>query len=123
MATTTHLGLTKPLGTDKVRVETLNGNWDVLDDAVFARIQGAAKTVTLPVAGWSATAKTNAVTVTGVGASDAVIVSPAPDSWAAYSKAGVRCTAQAAGALTFTCNSIPTVALTVQVLILKGVTG
>lgn len=123
MATTTHLGLTKPLGTDKVSVATLNANWDAVDEAVFARILGAAKTVTLTVAGWSATAKTNTVTVTGLGASDTVVVSPAPASWADYASAGVRCTAQAAGSLTFTCNAIPTAALTVQVLILKGVTG
>lgn len=121
MATTTHLGLTKPLGTDKVSVETLNGNWDKVDAAVFACVQAATATVTLAVAGWSD--KAQSATVTGLGASDTVVASPAPASWADYTSAGVRCTAQAAGSLTFTCNTVPTAALTVQVLILKGVTG
>lgn len=123
MATTTHLGLVKPLGTDKVSVETLNANWEKIDQAWGGRVTCATATVTLEVSDWSATEKTQTATVTGLGADDTVIVSPAPGSWAAYNKAGVRCTAQAANALTFACDAVPSEALTVNVLIFKGVAG
>ena len=74
------------------------------------------KTGSLTVAGWSGSAQV--LSVTGVTSSSCVIVAPAPDSLEAYAAAGVRCTAQASGKLTFTCQSVPTAALTVNVAIL-----
>ena len=73
-------------------------------------------TATLTVAGWSSNAQT--VTVSGVTASNTVFVSADAASMSAYGAAGVKCTAQAAGKLTFTCDSVPEAALTVNVTIL-----
>ena len=75
-----------------------------------------AVSVTLPVAGWSN--KTQTVNVDGVTANNAVQVASAPATIKEYGAAGLVCTAQAAGKLTFTCDSVPEVALTVNVIIL-----
>lgn len=84
------------------------------------RLTNAATTpATMPeltVGGWSSNTQT--VTVTGVTASNIVIVSPAPASAADYAAAGIVCTAQAADSLTFTCDTVPTNAITVNVVIL-----
>ena len=74
-------------------------------------------TATLTVAGWSSLKQT--VSVSGVTADNDVVVAPAPASNDAYYEAGVLCTAQAAGKLTFTCKEVPTVPLTVNVIILR----
>lgn len=73
-------------------------------------------TASLAVASWSSKAQT--VSVSGVTASNTVIVVPAPASNTAYNNAQVYCSAQAAGKLTFKCTTTPTAALTVNVLIL-----
>ena len=75
-----------------------------------------ATTGTLTIANWSSNTQT--INVTGVTASNNVIISPAPASQAAYTAAGVLCTAQGAGILTFTCTSTPASDLTVNVLIM-----
>lgn len=72
--------------------------------------------VTLAVASWADNAQT--VSAAGVTASNTVIVAPAPASQEAYAAAGVKCTAQAAGTLTFICEEAPEAALTVNVVIL-----
>lgn len=74
------------------------------------------KSATLTVAGWSSNIQT--VSVAGMTASVNIIVTAAPDSYIAYADAGVHCTAQGAGTLTFTCEETPTEALTANVLIL-----
>lgn len=71
---------------------------------------------TLAVADWSSNTQT--VNVTGVTASNIVFVSPAPASAADYAAAGIVCTAQGSGTLTFTCTTVPTNAITVNVVIL-----
>lgn len=74
--------------------------------------------VTLAVASWSATDKTQTVSVSSVLASETaqcVTCAPKASDQEAYLAAGVRCTAQAAGELTFTAETIPTEALTVYV--------
>lgn len=73
-------------------------------------------TASLVVADWSSNTQT--VNVTGVTASNNVIVAPAPASQADYTAAGIICTAQGAGTLTFTCTTVPSSAITVNVLIL-----
>ena len=75
-------------------------------------------TVTLTVAGWNADAKTQTVSVAGVTATANCIITAAPDSYMAYAEAGVRCTAQGAGTLTFACETVPTADVTANVLIL-----
>lgn len=73
-------------------------------------------TASLVVANWSSNTQT--VNVTGVTASNNVIVAPAPASQADYTAAGIICTAQGAGTLTFTCTTVPSSAITVNVLII-----
>lgn len=82
--------------------------------------QTKAKTLilSLTTAGWSATNKTQSVTTNGVTTSNVVIVSPAATSQDAYGAAGVKCTAQATNRLTFTCDTVPTEALSVNIVIL-----
>lgn len=72
--------------------------------------------VSLSASDWSNMAQT--VIVGGVTANSTVVVTPAPASHATYCEAGIYCSAQENGALTFMCNSAPSVALTVNVLIL-----
>ena len=74
----------------------------------------ATTTVTLASTGWSSSTYT--ASVTGVTASNTVIVSPDPASYADYVAAGIYCSAQAAGTLTFTCTTTPTSAITVNVV-------
>lgn len=57
------------------------------------------------------------VNVTGVTANSIVWVSPAPASFDVYTTAGVYCSAQGAGTLTFTSSKTPTADMTVNVVI------
>ena len=84
----------------------------------LASYQAKAKThsATLAAASWSS--KQQTVSVEDVTTSNIVIVSPAPASILAYTESTVRCTAQGAGTLTFTCTDVPTGDLVVNVLIL-----
>ena len=74
--------------------------------------------VTLRASGWNANAKTQTVSVAGVTATANCIITAAPDSYMTYAKAGVRCTAQGAGTLTFACETVPTANVAANVLIL-----
>ena len=74
--------------------------------------------VTLPASGWNANTKTQTVSVSGVTATGNLIITAAPDSYMAYAEAGVRCTAQGAGTLTFACETVPTDNVAANVLIL-----
>ena len=79
-----------------------------------------ARTLTLSAAGWDSDAKTQTVTCSGVSADETaqlITVTPALASQSAYLEAGIRCTAQAANALTFTATTVPTEALTVYAAI------
>ena len=74
--------------------------------------------VTLTASGWNANAKTQTVSVSGVTATGNLIITAAPNSYMAYTKAGVRCTAQGAGTLTFACETVPTDNVVANVLII-----
>ena len=83
-------------------------------------IKPKAVAVTLPAASWDTAAKTQTVSVAGVLADEtkqAITPTPTPASWEAAGLAGVRCSAQAVGKLTFVCSTVPTVDLTYHVLI------
>lgn len=75
--------------------------------------------VVLTAAGW--TDKQQTVAAAGVTADNLVIPGPDPaaDNYAAYTESGVRCIAQAADTLTFTCEEAPAVDLTVNVAVFK----
>ena len=72
--------------------------------------------VSLTVADWAN--KEQMVSVTGVTASNKVFVSPSPASYLDYANAQIRATAQGAGTLTFTCETVPENAVGVNVVIL-----
>ena len=71
--------------------------------------------VSIPTSAWSGTTAT--VNVTGVTASNDVIVAPAPASTTAWASAGIYCSAQGAGTLTFTCSTAPSEAVTANVMV------
>jgi len=73
-------------------------------------------TASLGTSGWSSNTRT--INVAGVTTSNNVIVVPAPSSAASYAAAGIVCTAQGAGTLTFTRTSANSSALKINVLIL-----
>lgn len=73
------------------------------------------KTATIQVGNWSGTTAT--ISVSGVTASNTVIVSPAPGSMNNYGLFGVRCTAQGEGTLTFAADNQPNAAITVNLMI------
>ena len=99
-------------------IKTVNGN-SLLGSGDLP-IQGGSDVdvtqVSITVANWNATT-TCTKTVTGVTASNSIIVSPAPASISDYVSAGVYCSAQANGTLTFTASSTPTADLVVNVMI------
>lgn len=90
-----------------------NGTWQTPAKGSTA----TTRTASLAIASWNTSSKQITVTVSGVTASNLVEVSPAPASWSVASAAGVYCSAQAANSLTFKCSSIPTAAITVNVVI------
>lgn len=96
---------------------------DSIDNSLnnlYEMLAPKADSVTLTVAGWDSSTKTQTCTVSNVTSFNIVIVAPSPDSQDAYTKAGVKCTAQAENSLTFTCKSVPTEALTVNIVIMNG---
>lgn len=99
------------------KIELPNGDIAHCKDSVSGYTTSTSITAALTTSGWSN--KTQTVNVTGVTANNDVVVSAAPSMVTAYSGAGIVCTAQAAGTLTFTCETVPTSAITVNVLILN----
>ncbi len=100
---------------DGVTPATVEANIIGVQAAIFYR------TVTLAVASWNASAKTQTVTVSGVSATETaqlIIPTPALASRAAYQAAGIQVTTQGANSLTFTAETVPTVALTVYVVVI-----
>lgn len=88
---------------------------DVTPSALGCAVPSVAKTATLSSGGWSS--KTQTVSVSGVTASNHLVIAPAAASYVAYAESMVRCTAQASGSLTFQCEDVPTANLTVNILI------
>lgn len=84
--------------------------------AAFEVCKVEQRTATLFVNAWVDNQQT--VNVEYVTADNAVFVSPAPDSFDAYGENGIRCTAQAAGTLTFRCDTIPAETITVNVVVM-----
>ena len=72
-------------------------------------------TATLEVADWSSNTQT--ISVSGVTTTNVVIVSPDPASNSDYTSAGIVCSAQGTDSLTFTCDTVPSNAITVNVVI------
>lgn len=83
----------------------------------FINSKKKAVTVMLPAAGWAENGQT--VNVEGVTAGNTILVGYSPDSFESYSDAGIRCTEQGAGTLTFVCESTPDADVNVNVVILN----
>lgn len=115
-------GTNSTVGTFSVGLSTNGSTWNNYEllsaDGTIptARLTKANTTVTLAVADWSSSTQT--VSVTGVTATSIVFVAPDSASQSDYTSAGILCTAQGAGTLTFTCSTTPTNAITVNVVAL-----
>ena len=101
------------------KVGNNNGNFEMMSaDGTIptARLTKVNSTITLTSADWSSNTQT--VSVTGVTSTGIIFVSPDPTDQSAYTSAGILCTAQAAGTLTFTCDTVPSGDLSVNVVML-----
>lgn len=80
-------------------------------------LAGVNDTATLPAENW--TNNRQNVSVAKVTANNTVFVSPVPETenYEEYNLCGVRCIAQGAGVLTFYCDSVPDIALDVNVAV------
>lgn len=76
-----------------------------------------AVSIPIAVADWNTSTLTCKKNVSGVTATNGLIVSPAASSFAEWGKSLVRATAQGAGTVTFTCKRIPSAAVTAQIMI------
>lgn len=72
-------------------------------------------TTTIPTTGWDNNSIT--VNVSGVTATNDIIVAPAPESVAEWTSCGIVCTAQNTDTLTFTTTTVPANALTANIMI------
>lgn len=79
----------------------------------------SALTVSIDTSAWNDTSAT--VTANGVTASNTIITTYHPDSYTAAFNAGIYCSAQATNSLTFSCVTVPTTTIKINVLILEGV--
>lgn len=98
----------------KIGGASFDGSSDITLDAIGGTSK--AKTGTLAVASWSSNSQS--LTIEGITASNNVIVNPTTDSVTNWNLFGVSCNAQATNSLTFTCKTIPTAAISIQVIIL-----
>ena len=118
---TTSYTITVQIYTFKVRrSDTAINVYNIGSTSIFGYLNTmqellSTQTVTLSSASWSSNTQT--VSVTGVTSTSKVFVSPDPTSATAYGNAGVLCTAQGSGTLTFTCATTPSSNLTVNVVI------
>lgn len=87
-----------------------NNNTGIIQDNGTNNIINTSGQITLPTSGWSGNTQT--VSATGVTATNIVTTGPAPSSMNAAMQAGVYCSAQGQGTLTFTCSSVPSSSLT-----------
>ena len=93
----------------------VSGDAQILNKPTIPTIASAS--VTLVAADWSSQSQT--VNVSGVTASNNVIVTYDPTSKADYTSADVYCSAQGDGTLTFDCKTTPSADISVNVLILS----
>lgn len=73
-------------------------------------------TITLPSSGWSN--KSQTITANGVTANNIVVISPVLNNMDDYLKYRIICTTQGANSLTFTCDIVPTSAISLDILII-----
>lgn len=101
------------------KVGNANGNYEMMSaDGTIptARLTKVNTTITLASANWSSNSQT--VSVTGITATGIVFVSPDPTDQSAYTSAGIICSAQGSGTLSFTCDTTPSADIDVVVVML-----
>ena len=84
------------------------------------KLKTKAHKVSLTVAGWDSSTKQQTVAVADVVADETaqlILPMPAAASMTAYNDEGIQCTAQAAGKLTFTADTVPTTSIDVYVTV------
>lgn len=114
---TTLTNHTESIGTIQSSLSTVEGEVAGLTTDILTKNDKLiAVTVTLTTDGWDSSSKTQTVSASNVTANNIVWVSPAPASFDAYGKAGIRGTAQGDGTITFTCTKVPTVSIDVEVV-------
>lgn len=109
---------TAPAGTSTVQIATTEFVSTAVSNAVGAIVIPPGTTslvVTLDSSSWVNDSQT--AVALGVDQNSNVVVAPDAASAKAYAAAGILCTAQGQDTLTFTCDSVPTATLTVNVLI------
>lgn len=95
------------------------GLMSIADKAKLDKLNMAASSaaVELPVSAWSAKAPhTQTVNVAGATADNVLVVSPAPECFAAWCDSQIYASSQTMGALTFSAASIPSAVLKANVL-------
>lgn len=108
---------TESIGTINSSLNTVEGEVAGLTaDLMTKNDKIVAVTITLTASGWDSSALTQTVSASNVTANNIVWVSPAPASFDAYGKAGIRATTQAEGSITFTCTKVPAEDLNVEVV-------
>ena len=98
-------------------VLTLDANGNAVWQAGGGGSGIVATTGSLLVANWDPTTHAQTITVTGLTATKNVLVSPAPASTADYIAGGIICSGQLNNTLTFTCTTIPSADITVNMMI------
>lgn len=74
------------------------------------------ETVNIATSAW--TSKTATVSCSIATAINNLIIAPSPSSYAAWGNSKIRATAQAAGEITFTCDTVPIAAVSVNIVAL-----
>ena len=100
--------------------DKLTAGTDYATPEQLTALKTKAHKVSLTIAGWNSSTKQQTVSVADVVADETaqqIIPMPAAASMSAYNDAGIRCTGQGAGTLTFTADTVPTVAIAVYVTI------
>ena len=100
--------------------DKLTAGTDYATPEQLTALKTKAHKVTLTVAGWNSSTKQQTVSVGDVVADETaqlILPMPAAASMSAYNDAGIQCTAQAAGKLTFTADTVPTAAIDVYVTV------
>lgn len=90
---------------------------DKINENTETMLVGALPTsivLTIPVSSWSG--KTATIDVSGMNATKTVLCSPADTTKEIYSTAGVRLTGQNTGTLTFTCETVPSGEVSVNIV-------
>lgn len=97
-----------------------DGHISLSYNIVYSNTLTIVSTVNIAASAWDSASKTATVSVSGVTADNAVDVAPAESSYDDYVNAGIRATEQSEGTgsngtLTFTCKTIPTKAISVNI--------